>query len=385
MPSFVTKVSTPVSPGISSAGTENNNSGTVFFGRVVDIVLSNDHPDYDLLGKDQSLYGVYFQPLNPGAPEKLPDPIRIKRFAYCGQSNIKQIPVKGEIVSLQFCPAGPGLNSRSAQSEKIYWLQIVPVWNSINNNLCPDPRLFEVSGKIDTGEFIQQRYKPLQLAAGDVAFEGRQGQSIRFGGTKGSGKISSKGTNGAPFIAIRIGSEATGSSVSSEDVNADGSSIYITKGRAVDLTLASTKFAGSIEDPAEVKAFEGNQIAMSSGQVIANAKESNLELIAKESIIQSAKDVSIDGENYVGLDAKKIYLGTVAQSEKEPVLRGQTSVDFLTNIINTLCSFLSNVSVPAPPAVWTSNAAVQSLICSSTLKSYLSGINNLKSEKVFVE
>ena len=100
----------------------------------------------------------------------------------------------------------------------------------------------------------------------------------------------------------------------------------------------------------------------------------------------NSKVVGVDGEEYVALDAKKVYLGTDAFKEKEPVLLGQTSTDWLDDFISQFETLVKGMSTapPAPPAYVAKMIATSSSIVPliPTLKNLL---KQLHSKKVFTE
>ena len=100
----------------------------------------------------------------------------------------------------------------------------------------------------------------------------------------------------------------------------------------------------------------------------------------------NSKKVALDGEDYVGLDAKKIYLGVNSQKENEPVLKGDTTTKWLEDLTKQLETLAKGMATapPAPPAyvakmIATSNSVLPLII---KLKSQL---KLLHSKKVYTE
>jgi hypothetical protein len=100
----------------------------------------------------------------------------------------------------------------------------------------------------------------------------------------------------------------------------------------------------------------------------------------------NAKRVGIDGEEYVALDATKVYLGTEAFGEREPVLLGQTSIDWLDDFLSQfeiLVSAMSSMPSMPPAAI----AVMKST--ATSIKPVVPQLRNLLkpllSKKVFTE
>ena len=72
-----------------------------------------------------------------------------------------------------------------------------------------------------------------------------------------------------------------------------------------ELTQANTKRDAWESEPDEASTYKGNQVLINGGRLFFNAKEEGIFLSAVEGIGLNGKVVGIDGEDYVGLDAKK--------------------------------------------------------------------------------
>ena len=388
MPSFVTK-GTLSSLGsiLSEAGSD---SEKVEYGRVVDVIVDSSHPRYEQLGKTQALYGVFYQPLLERQAEDLGDQKAHLRFAYCKQNSLRQIPIKNEIVTLEVGLSALGIEVRGSNVDqrKVYWTSIVPVWNHPHLNIYPDVWKMEMQGvPLDLGPDFKdnEEIKPLQLNAGDVVIEGRHGQSLRFGGTCSvPNDVSTKETSGKPYTILRSGQAKTEAILCVEDVNKDDSSLYLTSDHKVPIIEANRKFAGAVNVPELAKDYKGKQIVVNSDRITVNAREENLALAAKKHASINADTTSIDGEKYVGIDGKKVYLGEAAKLEQEPVLKGQTTVDLMKDLWNAVVTFLSCIQTK-PSTPWETNTNVQAMIAAKSILATLARIDSTKSKKVFTE
>jgi hypothetical protein len=175
-------------------------------------------------------------------------------FAYPMFSFIKQYPVINEIVAIFYGPSD-GLNDNK-DSQKLFYMPAYAMWNAINHNAMPNPLeysrfLSEFSTQPEyQGSTVQAPEMPkgytftesptlrsLTPFEGDSIIEGRYAQSIRFGSTvtdfKGFNPWSDVGENGSPITIIRNGQGRLTDpldpfSTTVEDINTDGTSIYLT-------------------------------------------------------------------------------------------------------------------------------------------------------------
>jgi len=92
--SYGTYSNSPSTNNSSSGGSSANRR----FGRVVDVIIDTFHPKYEQYGKSQSLNGVLYRQLDRGTNEEEEEELL---FAYCGNSKIKTLPLKGEIVKIE--------------------------------------------------------------------------------------------------------------------------------------------------------------------------------------------------------------------------------------------------------------------------------------------
>ena len=324
-----------VTRGASNAGRSSGGSSSLnTFARVVDVITDSFHPKYEVYGGSQSINGILYRNLKTASSEEDDQQLR---FAFCSDVNIKRVPLKSEIVEIVTLPSerrstGPG-------STKSYWSQVVPMWNHPHHNAYPDTAQYEdQESEAEFGDFFEETDKvnPLQLFPGDISIEGRHGQSIRMTGTKYDSNIwIDDSNNGEPLTIIRNGQKEAESGDESvlEDINEDKSSIYLTSDHTVELEQANEKRESWKDEPEKADKFKGSQVIINSGRLYFNAYDEHTLISAKEGIGLNAKTVSLDGEEYVGLDAKKIYLGAAAlKREHEPVLKGKTSTTWLNDL-----------------------------------------------------
>lgn len=338
--------------GGSSAG-GGSGASSIGYGRVIDVILDSFHPDYEKFGSSIALNGVLYRELVEATSESEEGELK---FAYAGVSEFKKVPLKNEIVELINAPTQDRGNNPAAT--KTYWVRTVPLWNHPNHNVYPDTLQFpEQEDNPDFGENFEpkEHVAPIQTFPGDVIMEGRHGNSIRLGGTKYDSNIFTDDSNNSePYIIISNGQAepSNGNDPIVEDINEDPSSIYIGTDHTFELTQANEKRDAFEEAPDTPDVYKGNQIIINSGRLFFNAKEDSAFISATEAIGLNSKFIGIDGEEYVGLDADKIYLGTNAFKESEPVLLGQTTIDWLDDFISQFETIVKGMATapPAPPA-----------------------------------
>ena len=233
----------------------NNNSSPFFFARVNDILVSPKTKTdnfFQEAGGWAGLGSVKFTPIgttvDTGTATKL-----IARPLF---TNIIQYPILNEIVMIFQAPSYD-LNS-DPQAKTYYYLTTVGVWNSVHHNIFPDINTFNknISKGVSQNEILslgnsfkeKVDIRNLLPEEGDVIVEGRWGNSIRFSSTtpqkQPNNSWSSQGEIGSPITIIRNGQTNVDINPEPwvpvyEDINYDGSSIYLCSGQDIPLDLAS--------------------------------------------------------------------------------------------------------------------------------------------------
>lgn len=334
---------------------------------VVDIILSDNHPDFESYkdigkakiryitsenGKDQSLL-TYAKPMN---------------------ANIKDYPLIGEIVI--------GVKYLGS----LYYTQRLNVSNNINQVSKPGASLPQLKRKYSTRKkaseyediytsgtsnkkkessdfklgkvFIRNdNIKPIQPYEGDIIIEGRFGESIRLGSDQ---EINT------PTMKIRVGqpNEVSNTFLQpiDEDFNLDQNSIWIGTNEEIPLNPSTIQSPIHLEfydnKPNE---FIGNQIFMNSDRIVLNTKENEFMTFAKRAInlvtegvttIDSVDDVTINTTSNTIINSNEIYLGS--PNADEPVVLGETLKTILEEMIDYLISHKHATSTgpsgpPLPP------------------------------------
>lgn len=384
-----------ISRGGGNSSNNSNNTTAKSYGRVVDIVLDEDHPEYRNQGGGLSINGVFYKPLTKAFEEETPS---ILPFAYQNSSNIKVVPVVGEIVEIESINTPSPLGNDSKNRK--FYNKVVNLWNNPNSGLFPD-----VVNNLDlditsNGAFKElAKINPIKSGPGDIQFEGRQGQSIRFTGSKIKGVDFINDSNiGKPVTIISNGQAETeqGFTTLGEDINLDDSSIYLVSDHQIPLLQANDKRDTYDQAPIKADQFKGNQILVNAGRLFFNAKEHDIQLSSISSIgINTGGSVNIDGTDYIAVDANRIYIGkksrTSPESNKQAVLLGNQTENFLNTLLNLLDGMAKDMSraktVDRKPIPLINKRGNQMTKVIESLKTQINpkGPSSLKSKKVFVE
>ena len=369
-------------------GTKGSSGGskqpTTTYGRVVKTILSLTDPDC----KDSSmLNGVFYRlPTLLGNESNDTAIDNTISFAKQGNASMRVIPMEGELVELV-----PALGTKATAGKVMYWGKIVNVWNHPHHNAVPDTKQQDWSDRLIGGQKEESTVSPMQANPGDTLFEGRLGQSVRFGGYKGSqSKNIDSSNDGKPIILISNGQIKTdeGDTPIEEDINEDFNSIYLLSDHKSDLKAINTKRDSYDVKPLGSDRYVGNQVIINGGRLFFNAREDSAFISAKESIGLNARTLNFDAKDYICMDAKKIYLGAKARkaTTKEPVILGTQLENWLKTLLNSLdrlsTALTVSTSVLGGP-VTQLNAAGPAL--KASIQSLRSQIKNIQSNKVYTE
>lgn len=365
--------------------------------RVTDIIISNTHPLFNEYGGWNGLGTIFFEPLNNliSKSQTASNPVATPLLPY-----LKNYPLVNEIVILFNLP---GKNiSQSTNSTNIlqyYYLNPISIWNHPHHNAYPNllEENDDVSQNIDyeqiengivrrvtdsstdinlnsplieRGSFIEKtNIHPLLPFAGDNIYEGRWGNSIRFGSTVPTTSISGSsntpdyqnnwsniGKNGDPITIIRNGQPKNVGSAGwlpiVEKISEDLSSIYMTSYQQIPLRASNENFSALSPEPLLPREFYNPQIILNSGRLIFNASSDSIIISAQDSISLSAnKQIGITGEKSVTIISEKISIGN--SNATEPALLGSS---FLTQfevlieqiqVLATACSGLEGYDTTA--------------------------------------
>lgn len=361
--------------------------------RVVDVILDDNHPEWEKYGKSECIGAIKFRPLFTNVEESQSEELPV---AYPLSSTVRTLPLKNEVVLLH--QSISNTIDDSVNNKKLYYTTVIAIWNHPNHNAYPENTELE---ELDLGLNIMElvNVNPLTPFPGDVLLEGRQGQSLRF-----CGFLSDKNpwttvqNNGQPLIILSNGQISAENAFDSivEDVNQDKSSIYLTSNHIIPLEQAKT-LNKSYNDPKPVLAnkFQGSQIILNSSRVFINARDENVLISSKQSVGINAQSINLDSDNYFCIDSPQIFLGEKArsapQNTKQPILLGNSVEQYLKSIIQVLDGLagdlLQSKTVDGKPIPLLNKRGIQMQQTLRVLDSQLNpnGVSILKSKKVFVE
>jgi len=164
--------------------------------------------------------------------------------------------------------------------------------------------------------------RPPRVFIGDIIYQGRFGNNIRFSSTKpkedNSWSKSTRPASSDPIMIINNGvhSDKVAPFVPfSEHPDKDVSSIYLTSTQELPINFLKTPFEASSNPPILPSNFNKPQILINSDRIVLSAKRDAVMLQAAESINLSSKSIGINGTNEFVVSSNNIRLGSNAASE----------------------------------------------------------------------
>ena len=367
------------------SGKGSGQQGTINYGKVVDVKLDDSRPFLDEKGNELPVGSIKYTSLDYKGIVR-----GAVKTALPLSLGIKQLPVKNEIVSLI---PGPSSEVQSSTSDKrLYYKDIVNLWGSPNHNALPDPG-YNKSKYLGLGFQELSTINPLFPFPGDTLLEGRQGQSIRLGGSLSVlNPIVDKTNNGFPYIIISNGQIQTTNGIDYivENINEDPNSLYFLSNHKVPLKAANIKRASYTSPPKLAQEYKGNQAVLNGGRIYINAKEESVLLSAKDSVGLNANTLNFDGKEYACLDADKIYIGAKARESSAGIAEPAILGNQLGNFLSVMLDALQNIG----QAMKTAEAQYGGPIATINTEGYcvvdtcnvLRGlVNQIKSKKVYIE
>ena len=255
-------------------------------------------------------------------------------------SNQTKIPTKGESVIIYKVPT-----PNNEKHPQYVYGDPISLYGNLSINYNPLPQ----SPNIDN-EFENADIRSLMPYKGDIIYEGRFGQGIRFGSTFNSPSIySNTWSSGGdkiynPITIISNGQIKDNNSNNPivEDPKTFDSLIYLTSTQKLNtLGLANESF--KTFNPTKPSEYTSPQILVNSNRIILNASKDTILISGEKSIgLLSNDTINIESINDISIYSNQILLGT--KSNKEPILLGNKTVDTLNNIINALNPLITALS-----------------------------------------
>jgi len=238
-------------------GQGNNNNPSkdrnIISARVYDIILDETHPFFlkTLEGQFDPTYigAIFWAEIGTKEGNKDIDPLNLN-IAKPHFSSTNVLPLKNEIVTLTLAPSSNHYSKTGGYSNhtEYYYFPSVNIWGNAGYNPLPreadlksptinpgqvaTPTNLEEDFNLELGTYIDENKiastKKMLPFEGDMLFEGRFGNSIRFGSSTPQGKNnwSENDSEGDPIIVISNGQSGDREMVI-ENINEDASSIYM--------------------------------------------------------------------------------------------------------------------------------------------------------------
>jgi hypothetical protein len=372
MPEFVYGLA-GLSDIVAPITTGGGGSGPSFIPvRVVDIVLNETHPRFIEVGEWNGIGTIFYNSVTDPTTQN-----NTGNQARPAFSNIKQFPLINEIVYLFSLPLPNSQEEFDSQGN--YYFTPINIWNSQHHNAVPNGlvlnaeqapdyqqtqagnvrRVQDDGTEIFLGDtFVEEPdIHPLLPFEGDLIYEGRWGNSIRFGSTVtgSSNDWSVTGSNGDPITIIRNGQNPNiptdGWVPTVENINGDLSSIYLTSTQKLPLQASSTNYNSySSNPPTTPDQFAGKQLILNSGRLVFNTTTDHLLLTSKKSInLNAIEGVYVDTPNVV-LNSTSIKLGS--KDATESLMLGDKTIALLGDVLDQLISVVNDLGqLAAKPVV----------------------------------
>ena len=412
-------------PGSKSGGNSNIQQaltqiqGAKEIGRVTDIILNQNYPDIEKYGGLNGIGTIFFELNNVQNPGRgIAKPFYPQLSAY---------PLVNELVLLFKLPNNN--IGRNTSEESYYYINMVSLWNHPHHNAYPNPitsttlpdsqqkdyqqtsagsvrRVTDESTEIDLNSpinpsqatFVERiNIHPLLPFAGDIMYQGRWGNSIRFGSTAKPTDInalndwSEVGENGDPITIIRNGQPSESSDEGwvpiTEDINNDLSSIYQTSTQQIPIEVSNQNYGAYSTPPDSPETFDKPQVIINSGRLVFNSKNDHVLISAEKSIfLGSNSSINFSTKEHI-VDSPIIKLG--GKGANESVIKGDLFLAELQQImtaLNVLATTLSTdtiwpVGAPAPNAAVNAAAVTLSNLIpqfTGKIESYKSNITKTK-------
>lgn len=178
-------------------------------------------------------------------------------------ANITNYPVVNEVVllikTITYEAQVPIKNYKPAY----YYTQIVNGWNAVEHNAIPSQLFFKDGNEKVTSLFNPKGdNRPLIKAPGDITIEGRSPNSIRLGSTVDGFNSKVKGEDRSSYLIITNNRATTveKGTGSFENVNKDGSSLYMLEGHNIAFNFSSLNFDSYGEQVSSVEELNNNVV-----------------------------------------------------------------------------------------------------------------------------
>lgn len=253
---------------------------TMFSAEVIDIILSKNHADYEVMGGNKSIGLIKYRLIESNKTTNN----KSLSYAIPFQPNVKNYPIIGEIVLIY---AGlPTSKTVIKESSSVnYYLSGINIFNNSHINNLEENKDFPVNSN----------HSPVLSKIGDIVTEGRFQNSLKF----------TSDDKGNPLTVIRNGrkSENINGDFSNEDYNNDDSLIIFSSNQPIDLQVVYN----DLKSFNISKSTDINKITQI--DIEKNNKKMDLNQVSTEKLTQvegeSSKDIKEYDEELVDYDLPK--------------------------------------------------------------------------------
>ncbi len=353
---------------------------SVIYARVVDIILNDQHPDFNKNGGWPGVGNIYFDKIELSSVNTKSNLVASPLLPY-----LKNYPLVNEFVLLFKLPSKNV--AEKTNITQYYYLNPISIWNNQHINAYPDLLTnsqvqpsqqksyqaieqgqtrkssdeeinYNYNSPLIGGTFIERsNIHPLLAFAGDIITEGRWGNSLRFGSTAKiqsgvyTNNWSNTGENGNPITILRNGQPEDVSDEGYlpiiEDINKDLSSLYLTSNQTIPLETEITNNPSIKEDPPQsIPTYEGSQAILNSDRLVFNSKIDSILLTSQKNIsIASIGTIGVysqEGDIVLQTSKNKIRLGD--PNANQSVILGDKFMDDFKELLKKLqflCQTLS--------------------------------------------
>jgi len=392
-------------PGNKSGGVEQLSQimakvkGGIQVGRVTDIILNSKYPEIEKYGGLNGIGTIFFELNN-----------RVSDGSGTAKPFFPQVSAYPLVNEMVLIFKLPNTNiGKNTSEESYYYINMISLWNHPHHNAYPNPnkkedlpsyqqkdyqqteagsvrRIGDLDSKDQSTEiglnspinlsqatFIERtNIHPLLPFAGDVIYQGRWGNSIRFGSTANPAfstnpsfshyinplnSWSDNVENGDPITIIRNGqpSEITqdGKDIMdegwvpiTENVNTDLSSIYQTSTQKIPIQTSNNKF-DSYQNTPPTKPDQSTlpQCIINSDRLVFNAKKDHVLISGEKSVFLGANSsLNFTSGGNVVIECLDIKLGD--KTATEPLIKGDIFLMQLKVVMEkmvVLCDSLEGV------------------------------------------
>ena len=378
-------------------------------GRVTDISLNTNSKIFKDAGAWAGIGTIQFQLMDDPSPENNLNK-SVTNYAKPLFPQLQNYPLVNEVVAIFKLPSKQ--QTAATGIEEFYYLNSINLWNHPNNNgvpsefeepntdvndtqnksilqillgnkqrSTPETATLDFNGN-SGGQFEETKVNPVLPFAGDNIFQGRFGNNIRLGSTaKTDGKIKNNWSNGGdssgnPIIILKNGQspnleDQPGFIPTTENINSDPSSIYLTSTQSIPFEIAiSKKKAGEgatvpfsniiTQTPEDPRIYSGSQVILNSSRLLFNSSADNIMMSSQKSVtIEAVKDVGINsqkGNTNILSEEGIVALGKIDAGQS--VILGDDFIEQFKNLIDNLNLVLKALKVESAIPIAASAASV---------------------------